>query len=808
MKRRSLISDVSRRKRRRGRTRLFVLGAAFAAMAMSSKAAAAQPPLQRPPAGDHRPVGGVIHFDLREAALADVLQEFARHTGLTPTLSDPALGVIRSPGVVGDFTPAEALERLLMGTSLTARRTNDGRIRIGIADVATFVNVEGRRPDVASTKFTEPLRDIPQTITVVPRAVFEEQGATSLRDVLRNVTGITFQAGEGGVPAGDQLTIRGFSARTDMFIDGVRDSGGYSRDTFNLEQVEVAKGPSSSISGRGSTGGAINHVSKTPGRARSYDASIAGGNANYKRTSVDANQPLGRSTSLRVNAMWTEAGVPGRDEVKGHRWGVAPALTIGLDSPMVLTVSHLHLEQHNVPEYGIPWVPANSNPELRAYANGAPPVDSSNYYGLVHRDYETTSTDVSTVKLDHRTAGGAVSIRNLTRYGRNDRDSVLTSPRFASVETSTAVMRQLQSRDMVDTILANQTSVVARFSTGELQHALSTGVEFSQESSENFARSGPAAAPTDLYHPNPFDPYSGPIVRTGASSAGIADSAAAYAFDTVSVGSHLEFNGGLRWERFAAETQSVAIGGVMAPFERTDHLTSWRAGVVFKPDADASVYAGYSTSANPSAEGLALGAANVALDPEAARSVEIGTKWDLARGALSATGALFRTDKINARTPGLNPGDPPTVLEGKQVVQGAEVGLSGRPSAAWTLFAGYAFMDSAIAASNTVAEIDNALALTPRHTFSLWSSYELPWRVSIGGGAQFMDAIFRNTTNTARVPSYWLFNAVGSYKVNEHMTLRVNAQNLFDTDYVDRVGGGHYIPGPGRQVLLGSDLRF
>jgi len=256
------------------------------------------------------------------------LQEFARLTGVTPILTDPALGVIRSPGVIGDFTPADALQRLLMGTSLAARSGSDGTWRIGLSDVAEFVDVEGKGPDVASPKFTAPLRDIPQTITVVPRAVFQEQGATTLRDVLRNVTGITFQAGEGGVPAGDQLTIRGFSARTDMFIDGVRDFGGYARDSFNLEQVEVAKGPASAISGRGSTGGAINQVSKTPQVGRSYDVSIGGGNADYKRTSVDANQPLGDGMSLRLNAMWTDASVPGRDVVKGRRWGVAPSVAL------------------------------------------------------------------------------------------------------------------------------------------------------------------------------------------------------------------------------------------------------------------------------------------------------------------------------------------------------------------------------------------------------------------------------------------------------------------------------------------------
>ena len=256
---------------------------------------------------------------------------------------------------------------------------------------------------VSTPKLTEPLRDIPQTITVIPRAVMDEQGATTLRDVLRNVAGITFQAGEGGVPAGDQLSIRGFSARTDMFVDGVRDFGGYSRDSFNIEQVEVAKGPTSSIAGRGSTGGAINQVSKAPGAG----ADRRGDDRRRQRRAISARRSIStsRSTdfrfpapSFRVNAMWTDTGVPGRDRVESSRWGVAPSLGFGIGTATRATISYFNLKQDNLPEYGLPWVPANTNPELAAYANGAPPVDQSNFYGLTTRDYEKTDTDLATAR--------------------------------------------------------------------------------------------------------------------------------------------------------------------------------------------------------------------------------------------------------------------------------------------------------------------------------------------------------------------------------------------------------------------------
>ena len=753
----------------------------------------------------------VVSFNVPAGQLDLVLKALAASAKLTFDVQIPAdtVGMMHSPGVSGTFTVDEALRRALDGTSLTFRR-NGSAVTIAIERLSESVTVTGRIDSVSTPKLTEPLRDIPQTITVIPRAVMDEQGATTLRDVLRNVAGITFQAGEGGVPAGDQLSIRGFSARTDMFVDGVRDFGGYSRDSFNMEQVEVAKGPTSSLAGRGSTGGAINQVSKAPHLSPIADATIGGGTASYQRTTLDLNQPLPDfsvpGTAVRVNAMWTDTDVPNRDRVSSSRWGIAPSIGFGAGTKTRATVSYFKLKQDNQPEYGLPWVPANTNPELADYANGAPPVDPTNYYGLMARDYEKTDTDLATVEAS-RDLGTSTTIRNLTRWGRNVRDSVITAPRFVAVNTSTAINRQLQSRDMTDEILANQTNLTSRVTTGPLAHAVVAGLEFSSESSINYARVGPAAPTADLYHPNPDDPYPGPIVRSGASTDGAADSAAAYLFDTVSIGSHLQFTGGLRWDRFAVDYAATTIDAIRTEFERTDMMTSGRAGVVYKPRPEGSIYVGWGTSFNPSAEGLSLAAANVALEPEKSRNIEAGTKWDLFRQQLSATAAIFRTDKTNARTPGVNPGDPPTVLAGQQQVSGVEVGVSGRVLRWWTTIVNYAHMKSAIEASNTAAEIDQNLALTPENTLSIWTTFDLPAGVGVGGGAQFMDSVFRNATNTTSVPSYWLINATASYAVNTHLTLRFNASNLADEQYIDRVGGGHYIPGPGRQMMVTATIR-
>jgi catecholate siderophore receptor len=334
------------------------------------------------------------------------------------------------------------------------------------------------------------------------------------------------------------------------------------------------------------------------------------------------------------------------------------------------------------------------------------------------------------------------------------------------------------------------------------------GLELSHETSENHSRSGPTAPTADLFHPNPDDPYPGPITRTGAWTRGAANSAGVYAFDTVKPSEHWEITGGLRFDRFAVNYDATDVAGVLTPRTRTDKEPSWRTALVYKPRATSSVYVGYGTSFNPSAEGLALTDATVNLEPEKTRNLEAGTKWDVLGERLALTAAVFRTEKTNARTPGINAGDPPTVLAGKQVVDGVELGWSGRVTGRWTAFGSLSLMHSDIAASNTPAEVDGALALTPKRTFNVWTTYAFPWRLTIGGGMQYMDSVFRNATNTASVPAYWLTSALVSYDVNRNLSLRLNADNIGNADYVDRVGGGHYIPGPGRAVMASTGFKF
>lgn len=674
---------------------------------------------------------------------------------------------------------------------------------------------------LSSPKYSTPLRDVPQSVTVVPSAVIQEQSATSLREVLRNVPGISIQAGEGGTPAGDQMTIRGFSARTDMFIDGVRDFGGYSRDPFDFSQVEVSKGPASAYSGRGSTGGSINMVSKEAEleSARSGTAGI--GTDQYQRYTLDINEPIKMipGAAVRVNAMYHMNEVANRDVTDNERWGVASSLAFGLQTPTRVFLDFFHLNQNNMPDYGIPWVPASTTGPLAGYSDQPAPVNWSNFYGLKGRDYEKINTDIVTVKVEHD-FNDSLSIRNQTRYGQTKRDSIITPPRFISIDTSTEIRRtDWKSRDQISTILDNQTDVTLKFNTASLEHTFVPGVELTHETDRNYTRvkTGADSIDTSLYTPNSDDPYLENIQRSGARLQSSVDAVGIYAFDTIKLNEHWELNGGLRFDQFNVDYVAINTDGTIgSDLGRIDRTISWRTGVVYKPVEEGSIYAAYGTSFNPSAEGLATttitgtstATSNINVDPEKTETYEIGTKWDLFKKKLALAMAIFRTTKTNARTEDpSNPSDI-VVLDGEQHVDGLEIGINGKITEKWGVFAGFTHLISNIEKSNNPVEVGNELSNTPQNTINLWSTYQLPFKFEIGAGAQYVDERYTNTTNTREIPAYWSANAMLAYKINQDLTLRLNINNLADTEFIESSSGGHFIPAAGRTATITTEFKF
>jgi catecholate siderophore receptor len=757
----------------------------------------------------------VLRFDIPAGPLTTVLDNFRHVTGFAVRIENDLISQLSSPGVAGLLTPMQALQELLAGTGVTFELADPRTVKLSLQGLAETLDViEHLEPAAplapASPKYTQPLLDTPQSITVIPQRVIEERGATTLREVLRNVTGISLLAGEGGSMQGDNLAIRGFTAQNDIFVDGVRDFGSYTRDPFDVEQVEVAKGPGSLYIGHGSTGGAVNLASKAPRLDAGRGATLAGGADQYGRATLDLNQPLAgiADAAFRVNGMWTHAGVPGRDAVENQRWGIAPSLAFGLGTATRTTVSYFHLDQDNVPDHGIPWVPATNVP-LAAYANKPAPVDFDNFYGITSRDHEKTVTGIATAKVEHDFSA-ALTLRSILRHGRSSREAVTTSPRFLDTN-STVIRREFQSRDEDDAVLAQQNDLTFRFSTGEVGHVLVAGTELARETAENHARTAPAAPNTDLFNPDPGDPFTGPVTRTGARTASTAKTAALYAADTLQLGERWEVNAGLRWDRFDVDFKSVAVDGTIAPFGRTDEMVSWRAGLINKPRPNGSFYLAAGTSFNPSAEvntGLTLTAATADLEPEKSRSFEAGTKWDFASSRWGLTAAVFQTEKVNAKTPGLNPGDPATVLQGEQRIRGLELGATGNLTDRWSAFFSYTFLKSKITKSNNAVEIGNEFANTPDHSVSLWTTYRLRTGFEIGAGGQYVGNRTNSTTTVRVAPASTVYDAMVSYPLNGLLTLRLNVNNLTDERSIDRLSGGHFVPGQGRSVAMTTSLNF
>jgi catecholate siderophore receptor len=444
-----------------------------------------------------------------------------------------------------------------------------------------------------------------------------------------------------------------------------------------------------------------------------------------------------------------------------------------------------------------------TNNVLAEYRDRPAPVPRDTFYGFRSRDFERLSSDLVTVRFE-RDFGDRLLLRNQFRFGHSTRDSIATPPRFAG-DNSTVINREMRSWNTEDDIWDNQTDLRANFRTGGVQHRLVTGLVLTREANVRRFRTAPNST-TTLLNPNPDDVYTGTFTLSPNVGDVTGDTAAVYVFDTAQLHEKFELTGGLRFDRFAVDGVSASATAV-TPVERVDRMLGWRAGAVYKPVPRGSIYASLGTSLNPSLEGLSYGVANTAIGPEKTRNYEVGTKWDFFRQRLLLSGAVFRVEKTNARTPGISPDDPPQVLEGLQRVNGLELSVTGVPVRGWNLFAAYTLLDGRIVESNTVAEVGKRFINTPKNSFSLWTTY-LYRRFELGGGARFVGLRYGNNTNTRFVESYAVADAMVAYRVTETVSLRLNVYNLTDTYYFERLGGGHLVPGPGRSALLSTSFRF
>lgn len=699
---------------------------------------------------------------------------------------------------------------------------------------------------MSSPKFTQPLVDTPQTITVIKKELLREQGATTLAEALRNTPGVTMLAGENGnTSSGDSIFMRGFDTQGSIFVDGIRDLGSISRDVFNIEQVEVVKGPSGADNGRGASSGYVNLSTKVPFMDAFNSASVSLGTHSRKRATADFNSPIDigiPGAAVRLNLVAQDYGVPGRHEVERKSIGFAPSIAFGLNTPTRAYFYLLHSTQNNRPDGGVPTV------GLRGYYNAIlspnginpPKVNSQNFYGAKSDD-EDVDINMFTARFEHDLTPN-VTIRNTSRYGRLNLKSTLTGVNalgnigtLASPNTNFAdytVSRSRQGRDQENEVLTNQTNVTAELGSGFVKHSLSGGVEFIYEKQTTPAFAATGQANANLYNPSTDDVFQTPV-RTGAYSNGDTTSMALYLFDTLKVGEQWQFTGGFRLEHYDTDSQSVSLStaaanptlpvGTLIPLslDTNGNLKSWKLGALYKPAPNGSIYVSTANSQQPpGGANFALSAnANNAnrpdLSPQEGRNVELGTKWEFNGGKLAVAGALFHSKNKNELVQ--DPVDPTVYTQvGERRVKGVEVSVVGQITDALHLSTGLAYAKTKITRAAATTQ-GGVIQFSPKFTFTSWVTYKLPMGVTLGGGARHVgNSVTSSNVDTStltgiyRIPSYWIADALVSYEVNKTLSLQLNVNNLFDKNYITSVNSGRsrYYPGMSRSALLSANMTF
>lgn len=732
----------------------------------------------------------------------------------------------------------------------------------GVTVTDTAIEEQGYKIDRAdSPKYTAPLLDTPKTVIVLPAEVIRESGSTSFVEALRTVPGITFGAGEGGNPQGDRPFIRGFDAQGSTYLDGLRSVGGQSREIFAIEQIEVVKGGDSTMGGRGSAGGSLNLVSKLPHLGNETRADLSYGTDNYKRATVDANHQLGETAALRLNAMWHDADVAGRDVVTSNRWGISPSLVMGLDTPTRAYLNWYHLESDDIPDAGTPYertvgqitTPGQLKIGPAEMVNGRA-IDRNVFYGLADRDFRSTNVDEFLLRFEHDLSD-TIRVRNTAKYANVQQDYILTQPDDSQSNVANGkVWRRINSRYSSVDSLADQLDLSGTFTTAGIKHSFSAGAEVSWEKSNrgNYIGSNGAAlntAPrctpgagtseigagsnyncTSLFTPNPYDPWVNyaadgvtpvAIVKSPITAITEATTYALYATDTITITDALLLNVGLRYDWYDTTAKAITAGST-TELALNDGFLNWQAGLVFKPMSNGSLYVSFAKSTTPAgslvgegAEGNVIAAATLNdLKAEETRSYEVGTKWEFFDAALALNLALFRTETDNARTTGAT-GLPEYV--GKRRIDGIEVGFSGKPLPFWSIFGGYTYMDSQVRNAGP-GNVNNGRPFpnTPRHSFTAWTTFDIADRFQIGGGAVYNSRQYGSFaavpgvgTAERSIPGYWRFDATAAVDLTENVALRINVQNVTDKRYYDRTYSNHFVTmAPGRSAFATLSLKY
>ncbi len=687
------------------------------------------------------------------------------------------------------------------------------------------------------------IQDTPQTVNVIGQTQLREENVTTLDQALRSVPGVTVAIGEGGGGMnGDQFRIRGFQAKGDIYVDGLRDFGVYVRDSFAYEQVQVLKGPSSEAFGMGTTGGAINIQQKTAhlGDAASFDVTL--GTGPMARTTVDINKQINNTTAARIVGMWHDQDIVGRDHLYSDRWGFLASLAFGLGTDEKFTINYLHQSGKRKPDMGVPIF----DPDNRAVVNGGNGpllgkpvtefgVSRKNFYGK-ETDLDDSDVDMITARYVKRVNEG-LTIQNDTRlamYSRYFAQTVTSCPLENTDGSSHPCGASILDGtfngaynfggpagfDQESWGIQNITTAIAKFHFAGLRHEFVAGIDvfYQNDRRTQLANSGaktPGTIGDPLYeNPPGFTVTKNPLARKKAE----ADNIAFFASDRVWLTPEFSILGGIRWDSYSASYWNTTTGVFGAPLESDTSFWSPKASVIWEPTKQQTYYISWARSSSGLAgqfitnDNNSIG--NASLEPEENELWEAGLKWAFLDGKLGFTAALFRVDKSNARQEDPTSGD--TVVTGEdQRVQGLELGLTGKLTDAWSIQAAYAYMDSEILSSATAPDVvGNRVAFVPEHAVSVWSTVEIskimhlwPGKTTVGAGVRWSDDIYANSANSSIIPANFTFDAMISYE-KDGWRFAANGYNLTDELNYDGSFGNRAVVAAGRTLMFTVGKKF
>lgn len=724
---------------------------------------------------------------------------------------------------------------LLAGSfSALAQQANDTEVKslkpVTITEKAEEIQGKDtlRTTTTAIGKGKQELRDIPQSITVVTEKLLDDRGQETVKDALHNTAGVAFQAAEGGE---EDIRLRGFSLATtgDIYLDGLRDPAAYDRDTFNHDRIELIRGSASMLFGRGSTGGAVNQVSKQASAMDQSEITTTVGSHNYRRLTGDFNIRTGEDAGLRINAMATKADNNGAG-TKIDKKGLAATYRFGIGTADEFSLSLYSLRNDNGMNLGIPWVSVAGSSE-RAMLNVSP----TNNYGMAS-DQNKGSADHVTLSHTHRFQDDAelkTQLRNgvYTRDLRSDTLSYATGTNTSNISDSTRLNHNNNnSRNKIQDFHGTyvQSDYSKKFSALGVKHELLTGIDLAHEAKNNYAPTNTTAKPfTTVGTPNTDASYDESGRPVGKSGAFTADNFGLYAQDLVQVAEYWKVLGGLRYDSMRGNYEgfNASTGVRTGQFSQTISNWSPRLGLLFQPSELNSYHVSYGTSYNTSADTYSYSSTTVNAPPEKSQNIEFGAKLDSADKRYTTRFALFHSTKFNERNTDPDSAAATQILSGRRSTAGIEIDLTGRLTPKWEIFGSYMWMphakvDAAApcppgATMQTCSQFSGTTnaegsrpGLTPIHSGTVWSTYQFTPEFRLGGGINFRSEQYANTNRDVQSRPYGTLDMMAEYKFSERYVLKANLINVFDKLYVDSIYNGHYVPGAGRNLQLSMNISF